>query len=162
MEQKLIDGVEVKELRLIEDNRGRLFEMMRSDWPLFEKFGQAYVTTCRPGYAKAWHCHRKQKDNLIVIRGKARIGLWDARRDSCTFGMVNSFEFSGEKPMLLKVPEMVYHGFTALGNEEAILVNLPTNLFNYENPDELRKPFNTPKIKFDWGCKEGDMQDTGD
>ncbi|MBN2067465.1 MAG: dTDP-4-dehydrorhamnose 3,5-epimerase family protein [Candidatus Diapherotrites archaeon] len=159
MEQKLIEGVAVKELKQIRDGRGRLFEMLRGDWPLFERFGQAYITTCRPGYAKAWHCHRKQKDNLIVVRGRAKIGLWDGRKDSKTFGLTNEFVIDGEKPVLVKVPESVYHGFTALGNEEAMVVNIPTNLFNYKNPDELRKPFNSKEIGFDWGTEEGDTDE---
>ncbi len=158
MEQKLIEGVVVKELKQIKDGRGRLFEMLRSDWPLFERFGQAYITTCRPGYAKAWHCHRKQKDNLIVVKGKAKIGLWDGRKDSSTFGISNEFILSAEKPTLIKVPENVFHGFTALGNEEAMLVNIPTNLFNYRKPDELRKPFNSKEIDFDWQTEEGDTE----
>ncbi len=158
--QRLIEGVVVKELKVIADGRGRLFEMLRSDWPLFERFGQAYITTCKPGYAKAWHCHRSQKDNLIVVKGKARIGLWDGRKDSPTFGKTNEFVASGEKPTLLLVPENVFHGFSALGKAEAMLVNIPTNLFNYEHPDELRKPFNSSEIKFEWGARKGDMLQT--
>ena len=157
MEQKLIEGVELKELKVIEDNRGRLFEMMRSDWPIFKKFGQAYITTCRPGYAKAWHCHQHQTDNFIVVMGEARIGLWDSRKESPTFGLVNEFTINAGKPFLLKIPELVYHGFTSLGKEDTMVVNIPTNTFNYEHPDELRKPFNDKEIKFDWGTSEGDM-----
>ena len=82
--------------------------------------------------------------------------LWDSRKDSETFGLVNEVVLSGDKPTLLKIPEMVYHGFTSLGEDEAMIVNIPTNLFNYDNPDELRKPFDTKDIKFDWGTNEGD------
>ena len=43
--KKLIHGVQVKPLKVIPDERGRLMEVLRSDDPLFERFGQVYVTT---------------------------------------------------------------------------------------------------------------------
>ena len=55
-----ISGVKVEKLRLMLDDRGWLMEMLRSDWEIFEKFGQAYVTTCYPGVVKAWHYHKGQ------------------------------------------------------------------------------------------------------
>jgi dTDP-4-dehydrorhamnose 3,5-epimerase len=47
-----IDGVAVKPLKRIVDDRGWLMEIFRSDWPEFQKFGQTYMTTCRPGVVK--------------------------------------------------------------------------------------------------------------
>jgi len=52
---RLIDGVQVKRIRLIPDERGFLMEMLRTDWPEFQKFAQSYVTACYPGVIKAWH-----------------------------------------------------------------------------------------------------------
>lgn len=36
---QLIEGVVLKPLRLVPDDRGFLMEMLRSDWPEFMKFG---------------------------------------------------------------------------------------------------------------------------
>jgi len=36
----MIDGVKVKKLKVIPDERGRLMEMLRADDDLFVKFGQ--------------------------------------------------------------------------------------------------------------------------
>ena len=41
--KELIDGVRTKKLRLIPDERGFLMEMLRSDWPEFDKFGQTMI-----------------------------------------------------------------------------------------------------------------------
>jgi len=41
----MIDGVRLKQLKFNCDERGRLMEIFRSDWPEFEKFGQVYLTT---------------------------------------------------------------------------------------------------------------------
>jgi len=154
-EQELIEGVNVKPLKRITDDRGFLMEIFRSDWPEFKKFGQVYMTCCKAGVAKAWHCHAKQTDNFTVVRGKARIALWDSRKDSSTFGKVNEFIISENEPVLLSIPPMVYHGFTAEGNEPAYIVNTPTETYNYENPDELRKPLNDPEIPYDWKVEKG-------
>ncbi len=49
----LIDGVIKKNLNPILDERGYLQECFRSDWPMFENFGQAYITTAFSGVIKA-------------------------------------------------------------------------------------------------------------
>jgi dTDP-4-dehydrorhamnose 3,5-epimerase len=54
---ELIEGVVARAQRLIPDDRGFLMEMLRSDWPEFKRFGQAYMTACYPGIVKAWHYH---------------------------------------------------------------------------------------------------------
>ena len=58
----MIDGVITKKLRVIPDQRGRLMEILRCDDPLFQKFGQVYMTTTYPGVVKAWHAHKIQTD----------------------------------------------------------------------------------------------------
>ena len=47
-----IDDVGIRGLRRIHDDRGWLMEILRSDWPEFLKFGQTYMTTCKPGVVK--------------------------------------------------------------------------------------------------------------
>jgi dTDP-4-dehydrorhamnose 3,5-epimerase len=58
MPQKLIDGVRVKPLKLIPDERGVLAEVIRADDEIFRKFGQVYFTTAYPGVVKGWHYHK--------------------------------------------------------------------------------------------------------
>ncbi len=45
----LIDGVKLKNLRVLCDERGWLMEILRSDDEIFSKFGQVYVTTAYHG-----------------------------------------------------------------------------------------------------------------
>ena len=85
----MIEGVVVKNLRVIPDERGRLMEILRSDDPMFKAFGQVYMTTAYPGVVKGWHYHKKQEDNMAVLRGMMKIVLYDARSGSSTFGQVD-------------------------------------------------------------------------
>lgn len=149
----MIEGVKIKELKAISDERGWLFEILRRDEPFFEQFGQVYLTTVYPGVVKAWHMHLKQTDNLCVVHGVAKIALFDGRDGSPTKGEVNEF-FAGERSLiLLKVPPGVWHGMKGVGEEPAYVINVPTLPYDHKEPDEHRLPFDTKKIPYDWEIK---------
>jgi dTDP-4-dehydrorhamnose 3,5-epimerase len=146
----MIEGVKVKKLRVIPDERGRLMEILRSDDELFERFGQVYITTALPGIVKAWHYHRKQTDHFVCVIGKARVALYDSREDSPTFGEINEFIMEFANPFLLKIPSLVYHGFKCISEKEAAMINIPTELYDYHNPDEFRLDPYDNDIPYDW------------
>ncbi len=147
---ELIEGVKIKILKYIPDERGKLMEILRSDDEIFEKFGQVYITTAYPGVIKAWHSHKFQDDNLTCIKGMAKIVLCDLREGSPTYKKINEF-FAGEyNPILIHIPRLVWHGFKCISEEECIVLNIPTNVYNYQNPDEMRLPFDTEKIPYNW------------
>ena len=149
--QTFIHDVKVKQLKPIPDDRGKLMELLRSDEPIFEKFGQAYVTVCKPRVVKGWHYHKLQVDHFICLQGTAKVVLYDSRKGSKSFGLINEFIMSWENPILLKIPTYVYHGFTAVGKDAAMILNLPTEVYKYADPDEFRaNPF-SPDIPYDWG-----------
>jgi len=150
-----LSGVKVRKLRLIPDERGWLMEMLRSDWEEFEKFGQTYVTACYPGVIKAWHYHKHQTDHFICISGMAKVALYDPRDNSPTKGMVNEFFMGNLNPILVNIPNMVYHGFTAVGSETTVIVNVPTEVYKYDKPDEYRIPYDDPSIPYRWEVKMG-------
>ncbi len=151
----MIDGVKVKKLRVIPDERGRLMEMLRSDDELFIKFGQVYMTTGYPGVVKAWHYHKKQVDNFVVIKGMMKIVLYDSRENSPTKGEINEFFMGDHNPILLQIPALVYHGFKCISGEEAIVVNCPTEVYDYREPDEYRLDPHSGEIPYDWARKDG-------
>ena len=150
----MIEGIKTKNLRMLSDERGWLTEILRSDDEIFEKFGQVYATAAYPDVVKAWHMHKKQTDNLACIKGGVRLVLYDGRKGSKTKGEINEFTIGEKNPLLVKVPPEVWHGFKAVG-ETAIVVNVPTELYNYKNPDEHRLPPDTDKILYNWKLKPG-------
>lgn len=147
----MIEGVKTKKLKIIPDERGRLMEILRSDDDIFTGFGQVYMTTALPGVLKAWHFHKKQTDSFTCIRGRMRLGLYDGRQASPTFGNVEEYTISLEEPLLVQIPPGVYHGFKCVSEEEAFVINTVTVPYDPENPDEYRvDPFDG-SIPFDWG-----------
>ncbi|MDZ7260970.1 MAG: dTDP-4-dehydrorhamnose 3,5-epimerase family protein [candidate division KSB1 bacterium] len=151
----MIKGVQIKKLRVIPDERGRLMEILREDDPCFKKFGQVYMTTTYPGVIKAWHYHKLQEDNITVVRGMLKVVLYDNREGSPTKGEVNEF-FAGEhNPILIHVPVGVCHGWKCISEYEAIVINTVTEKYNYEKPDEYRLPYDSKEIPYQWDIKMG-------
>lgn len=146
----MIEGVRVKKLKIIPDDRGRLMEILRSDDPEFINFGQVYMTTALPGVVKAWHYHKLQTDSFTCVGGKMRLALYDAREKSPTYQEINDFELSLEDPKLVQIPMGVYHGFKCISDNEAIVINTVTVPYNSKNPDEFRIDAFENDIKYDW------------
>ncbi|MBI5756810.1 MAG: dTDP-4-dehydrorhamnose 3,5-epimerase family protein, partial [Nitrospirae bacterium] len=140
-------------LKLLPDDRGFLMEMLRCDDEIFKEFGQVYITGCTRGVAKAWHYHKEQTDNFVCVYGRALVVLCDRREGSPTYGEVN--EFVLEAPpfnanILLQIPPLVMHGFTAYDCDDARIINVPTRPYRYKDPDEYRYPWNSGEIPYKW------------
>ena len=151
----MIDGVMIKKLKVIADERVRLMEILRADDDMYTAFGQVYMTTAYPGVVKGWHYHKKQCDNMAVVRGMMKIVLYDSREGSKTFGEVNEFFAGVHNPILVHIPPLVFHGFKCISQEEAIVVNTPTESYNYREPDEFRVHPHKNDIPYDWERKDG-------
>ena len=151
----MIDGVKVKDLKVMTDDRGLLMEMLRSDDPDFQGFGQVYVTKVNAGVAKAWHYHKKQTDHFVCVGGLAKVALFDDREGSPTHGETNVFEIGWGNQQMVVIPPGVYHGFMPANDEPAFIINIPTELYDYEHPDEYRRPYDDPEIGYDWGAVMG-------
>ena len=151
----MISGVKTKKLRVIPDERGRLMEILRSDDEVFSQFGQVYMTTAYPGVVKGWHYHKRQFDNMAVVKGMMKIVLYDGRKESDTYGEINEFFAGIHNPILIHIPPFVYHGFKCISSEEAIVINTPTEKYDYADPDEFRLHPHENDIPYDWNRKDG-------
>lgn len=151
----MIKGVKVKKLEVIPDERGRLMEILRADDELFLQFGQIYLTTAYPGVVKGWHYHQKQTDNFVVVTGMMKVVLYDGQTNSKTHGQINQFFMGRDNPILLQIPPLIYHGFKCISDQEAIVINIPTMMYDYQNPDEIRLDPHINDIPYDWGRKDG-------
>jgi dTDP-4-dehydrorhamnose 3,5-epimerase len=151
----MIAGVKTKNLRIIPDERGRLMEILRRDDSLFQEFGQVYMTTTFPGVVKAWHLHKKQTDNICCLTGMIKLVLYDGRNESATFSEINEFYLGVHNALLVQVPAHVYHGWKCISQEEAVVINIPTNVYDHKQPDEPRLDPHQGGIPYDWTRKDG-------
>ena len=150
----MIDGVKVKSLRVIPDERGRLMEILRCDDEFFKKFGQVYMTTAYPGVVKGWHYHKIQEDNICCVKGMVKLVLYDDRNESPTKGELNEFFIGEHNPLLVHIPPGVLHGFKCISETEAIVINIPTEPYNYSKPDEYRIDPHKGGIPYDWSRRD--------
>ncbi len=65
-------------------------------------------------------------------------------------GEVNKFVIGEHNQQVIRIPGDCWHGFKLIGNEQAILLSSPTNVYDYEDPDEERLPPHTDQIPLDW------------
>lgn len=151
----MIDGVVVKNLSLIPDERGWLMEILRNDDPFFEEFGQTYVSAAYPGVVKAWHFHNEQVDHFVCVKGMIKLVMYDDRLDSSTRGDINEFFMGDRNPILVRIPNGVYHGYKSISDDESIVVNIPNRPYDREEPDEYRIPAHDNDIPYDWARQDG-------
>jgi dTDP-4-dehydrorhamnose 3,5-epimerase len=151
----MIDGVVVKALKPIADERGFLMEILRSDDPFFEKFGQSYLTVVYPGVVKGWHYHKTQVDHFCAVKGMAKVVLYDDREGSATRGEVNEFFMGERNPILLKIPAGVLHGMKGIGTEPAFIINTPSEPYRHAQPDEYRVHPHDNEVPYSWDRRDG-------
>lgn len=148
----MIDGVEIRDLQINADERGHLVEVFREDWKMYEpEPAMSYYSLSHSGVIRAWHRHtRGQIDHFVCPSGSIKIGIYDDREDSPTQGEINTFVIGEYNQKVIRIPGECWHGFKVIGNEQAIMINFPTNLYDYEEPDEERLPYDTDEIPLDW------------
>jgi dTDP-4-dehydrorhamnose 3,5-epimerase len=145
-----IEGVKVCSLKLLPNEKGRLMEIQREDDVIFPGFGQTYITSTFPGIIKAWYRHEKQIDQIAVIVGTLKLVLYDDRENSPSYGQINTIFLGELAPKLVQIPPAIWHGFQAIGTQEAFAVHLNSVAFQADAPDEDRLPFNTNLIPYHW------------
>jgi dTDP-4-dehydrorhamnose 3,5-epimerase len=149
VDQKLIEGVVVKEVRSVPTPYGYLTETFRTDWELDATgMEQVFQTVIEPGKVSAWHVHSLTTDRLFVTLGSLQIVLYDSRRDSPTAGQLNEFRFGSVRPALLVIPPEIWHGVHNPTSSIATMLNLVDRGYQYDNPDHFRLPPDTDQIPF--------------
>ncbi len=150
----MIDGVAVKKLKPIPDERGRVMEILRSDDDIFMKFGQVYITTAYPGVVKGWHFHKIQTDYFTCVAGMMKLVLVDTRPGSPTKGEVQEFFIGVHNPILVTIPPGILHGFKCISEDEAMVINCPSEPYYPSAPDEYRKDAHSKDVPYDWARKD--------
>ena len=127
--------------------------MIRRDAAHFVDFGEMYFSGVYPGAIKAWHVHKRMILNYAVPHGRIKFVLYDARKESRTYGAIQELFLGPDNYCLVTVPPYVWNGFKGLGTEMALVANCASIP---HDPDEImRADPATQEIPYDWGIKHG-------
>jgi dTDP-4-dehydrorhamnose 3,5-epimerase len=91
--------------------------------------------------------------NNAVVSGRAKLVLYDLRKDSPTHGELQEIFLGEDHYLLVQIPPGVANGYKAYGDKLVILANCATEP---HRPEEmLRMDPATPEIPYDWSLKNG-------
>ena len=131
-------------LKFFHDSRGWLVELFRNDLidPKFHPV-MAYVSQTKPGVARGPHEHVDQADYFCFTGPSTfRVYLWDARRDSPTFGAKEVRDVGEDSPYALIVPAGIVHAYKNVGDKDGLVFNAANRLYagwlKQDPVDEIR------------------------
>lgn len=147
-----IAGVEIEAGILWPDDRGFFTELFRFGVTEFtsgfDHSVQISAAVSFAGSIKAVHFHRRQTDLWAPVKGSFQVALFDLRRDSPTFGRVNTLYIGEWRPWRLRIPPGVGHGYKVLGDGPGVLVYATDR--HYDPGDEGRLAWDDPDLNYDW------------
>ncbi len=144
----VLSGVERISLSPHRDERGTFTEVFRKSWDTDVIPAQWNVVSSRANVLRGVHAHRRHADYLLLISGRATVGVHDLRDDSPTNGQGVAIELTAERPEALVIPTGVAHGFYF--HDPSIHVYAVSH--EWDPADELGCSWNDPGLGIDWPC----------
>ena len=147
----MLPGVRVRDLKKIPDERGFFAELVRKDWKELvdenDEFVQSNLSMTYPGIIRAWHRHdRGQIDYFVVLRGAYKICAYDDKEGSPSKGQLDEIIASEEKLQVVRIPGHYWHGSKVVSSQPGLILYFVTRLYDYDNPDEERRPWDDPTV----------------
>ena len=142
-----IDGVKTRSTTNHVDHRGSVFEIFEGENDFFETpLVYAYQFSVRPHLMKGWGVHDHKLDRYTIISGEIVLFLWDARPESPTRDVVQRVVMPDRAVRQVIIPTGVWHISVNLGDEEARLINFPTDVYHHEAPDRRLLAWDHPDV----------------
>lgn len=143
-----IEGVIIRPLRKIPDERGTIMHGVRSD-NILNDFGEVYFKKLYKNIINGWHVHEKMFLNYICIYKMIKVVLYDTRENSPTTGAIQEVFMGDDNYVLLHVPPGIANASTVISGDFAILCNIASQTHDpsirYKRIDPL-----SSEIPYDW------------
>jgi dTDP-4-dehydrorhamnose 3,5-epimerase len=152
-QQRAIEGVYTIDLCVFGDDRGRFSEMFRDEWFPERTWDKVQVNRSHSSanILRGLHYHHLQADYWHPLAGTIRVGLYDLRPQSPSYGTGENFNVSGDDFIGLFIPPGVAHGFYSV--TDLTLIYVVDNY--YDGADELGVAWNDPSLGLDWNLAPG-------
>lgn len=117
-----IEGVIIRPLKKIPDERGTIMHGIRAD-NMLNDFGELYFKKLYKNVINGWHVHEKLILNYICIYKMLKVVLYDMRKDSPTTGIIQEVFMGDDNYVLLHIPPGIANASTVISGDFAIFCN---------------------------------------
>jgi dTDP-4-dehydrorhamnose 3,5-epimerase len=145
----VIDGVEIRPLKMNFDARGCFTEVFQERWNTCIVPVQWSVVQSRANVFRGLHLHRDHDEYVAVIAGRASIGLRDVRPWSPTNGAWSLYELLGTDLACLTFPPGLLHGWYF--HEPSVHLQAVSEAYaDYADSDNLGCHWSDPALEIPW------------
>lgn len=144
----MIQGLQIKPLKIFRDERGQVMHMMRCDDGIFKNFGEIYFSIVNPGVIKGWKRHQQMSQHFAVPQGNIKLVVYDDRLGSPTKGEVQEIFVGENNYQLVCLPPQLWYGFCSENDKPAMIANC-SDIVHDPKEVELR-PIDDGAIPYKW------------
>ena len=142
-------GVRLYSLTSHEDQRGSFTEIFQNNWRVGFAPVQWSSVSSGAGVLRGMYLHQRHDELIIVVRGRASVGLYDLRSDSPTREQAALFELCQEEPAILCFGRGIIHGWYF--HEPALHLQAVSESYQqYKNDDNLGCHWADPDLGIPW------------
>jgi len=145
-EEKIINGVHIYYLNQIPDERGIVKHFVTESGDVH--FGEVYFSTVYPNVVKGWHGYQTKVLNYCVPIGMVHLVLWDMRKDSPTYNLVNEFYIGEQNYFRIVIPAGVMNSFKGIASPISLVAILASEKFDERRT--IRMPIHDQRIPYEW------------
>ena len=149
----MIEGVIIKPLVKIPDERGCIFPMLRADAEEFKGFGEISFSLLFSGAIQGWNLYKKTIQNIVVLSGMIKLVLYDPRENSKTRGEVQEIFIGDMKYALVQIPCSIWCGCKGITIPHAVYATCATS--PHDSSEIIHLDPTTSEIPYRWGVKHG-------
>ncbi len=144
-----IHGVQLRRLAMNRDARGCFTELYSNAWGLPIEPVQWSLVASRAKVLRGMHLHLRHDEYIVVVQGRACVGLYDLRRDSPTRGASALVELDGDALHALCFPRGVLHGWYFY--EDGMHLQAVSESYDDYHPDDnLGCRWSDPELNIPW------------
>jgi dTDP-4-dehydrorhamnose 3,5-epimerase len=145
----LPEGVGLRPLDPHADERGVFTELHRIEWETGVAPVQWNLVHSAAGVLRGVHVHPRHDDYLVVVAGRATVGLRDLRDGAPEDGRACCLELDGGSPAAITIPHGVAHGFYF--HEPSIHIYAVSHY--WDTSDELGCHWADPDLGIPWPAR---------
>ncbi len=148
----VIEGVVIRPLRKIPDERGTIMHGVRKD-NILNEFGEVYFKKLYFGVVNGWHVHEELILNYICVLGMIKLVLYDMRKDSKTNGQLQEIFMGEDNYCLVHIPPGIANGSKGMTSPYSMMVNV-ASLPHDPKAKYVRIDPHSGEIPYQWARKD--------